>query len=198
MLGSGAPHPPGVLSDFTLRTDNQAISWLCTKQDISRILARWLDEIEEFRFDPADPLTRRGFPDRYPCTARPDAAADPSPAPAAATGPPPTSAAAAVAIVLPTAAAGRPAGPGPPVLQDSFTALAGAHVRLATGTITVSPNPVQPEQLTLVASLTAVVTWWRLPRNARQATPSTFAAACSTAEGRGKRTGCVCLTGGEG
>ena len=102
LLGSGAPRPPGVLSDFTLRTDNQAVSWLRTKRDINRFLARWLDEIEEFRFDvehvpgrlnPADPLTRRGFPDRDPCSARPEAAADPSPAPAAAPGLPSATAA---------------------------------------------------------------------------------------------------------
>jgi len=64
LLGSGAPRPAGVLSDFTLRTDNQAVTWLRTKKDINRFLARWLDEIEEFRFDvehvpgllnPADP-----------------------------------------------------------------------------------------------------------------------------------------------
>ena len=39
--------------------------------EVSRFLARWLDEIEEFRFDvehvpgklnPADPLSRRGLP----------------------------------------------------------------------------------------------------------------------------------------
>jgi hypothetical protein len=51
LLCSGAPRPPGVLSDFTLPTDNQAASWLCTKRDINRFLARWLDEIEDFRFD---------------------------------------------------------------------------------------------------------------------------------------------------
>jgi len=71
LLGSGAPRPPGVLSDFTLRIDNQAVTWLRTKRDINRFMARWLDEIEEFRFDvehvpgklnPADPLSRRGFP----------------------------------------------------------------------------------------------------------------------------------------
>ena len=71
LLGSGAPRPPAIQSDFTLRTDNQAVSWLRTKRDINRFLARWLDEIEEFRFDiehvpgrlnPADPLTRRPFP----------------------------------------------------------------------------------------------------------------------------------------
>ena len=71
LLGSGAPRPPGVLSDFTLRTDNQAVSWLRTKKDINRFLARWLDELEEFRFDvehvpgrlnPADPLSRPPAP----------------------------------------------------------------------------------------------------------------------------------------
>ena len=51
LLGSGAPRPPGTLSNFTLRTDNQAVSWLCTKRDINRFLARWLDEIKEFCFD---------------------------------------------------------------------------------------------------------------------------------------------------
>jgi hypothetical protein len=50
LLGSGAPRPPGVRSDFTLRTNNQAVTWLRTKRDINRFLARWLDEIEEFRF----------------------------------------------------------------------------------------------------------------------------------------------------
>jgi hypothetical protein len=48
LLGSGAPRPPGVRSDFTLRTVNQAVSWLRTKSDVNRFLARWLDEIEEF------------------------------------------------------------------------------------------------------------------------------------------------------
>lgn len=51
LLGSGASRPQGVLSDFTLPTDNQADSWLHRKLDINRFLARWFDEIEEFRFD---------------------------------------------------------------------------------------------------------------------------------------------------
>ena len=50
LLGSGAPRPPGVpvLSVFTLRTDNQAVSWLhtVTKRDINCIMAHWLDEIK--------------------------------------------------------------------------------------------------------------------------------------------------------
>jgi hypothetical protein len=69
LLGSGAPRPDGVRSDFVLRTENQAVTWLRTKWDVNRFLAHWLDEIEEFRFDIehvpgklnlADPLTRRG------------------------------------------------------------------------------------------------------------------------------------------
>jgi len=40
LLGSSAPRPPGTLSDFTLRTDNQAVSWLRTKRDVNRFLAR--------------------------------------------------------------------------------------------------------------------------------------------------------------
>jgi hypothetical protein len=70
LLGSGAPRPPGVRSDFTLRMDNQAVTWLRTKRDVNRFLARWFNEIEEVRFDvehvpgrlnPADPLSRRGL-----------------------------------------------------------------------------------------------------------------------------------------
>ena len=128
LLGSGAPRPPGVHSDFTLRTDNRAVSWL----RINRFLARWLDEIEEFRFDveyvpgrlnPADPLTRSVFPDRDPCTVRPAAPADPAPAPAAAAiaspgpptaaSPPPATIAAAVAAVRPAVATGQPASKTP-------------------------------------------------------------------------------------
>ena len=68
-----AAMPPARLGVFglLLRTDNQAVSWLRTKRDMNRFLARRLDEIEEFHFDmehvpgrlnPADPLTRRRFP----------------------------------------------------------------------------------------------------------------------------------------
>ena len=43
LLGSGAPRPEGVRSDFTIRTDNQAVSWLRTKRDINRFMARcWM------------------------------------------------------------------------------------------------------------------------------------------------------------
>ena len=97
LLGSSAPRPPGILSDFTLRTDNQAVSWLRTKRDVNRFLARWLDEIEEFRFEvehvpgrlnPADPLTRRGLP--QPRALDPVAVVDQGPGPVAAPDRPPS------------------------------------------------------------------------------------------------------------
>ncbi len=40
LLGRGALRPPGVRSDFTLRTDNHAVTWLRTKRDITRFLVR--------------------------------------------------------------------------------------------------------------------------------------------------------------
>ncbi len=36
----GTPRPPGVRSDFTLRTNNQTVTWLRTKRDVNRFLAR--------------------------------------------------------------------------------------------------------------------------------------------------------------
>ena len=72
LLGSGAPRPPGCGSDFDLRTDNQAITWLKTNRHLNKMYVCWLDEIEDFRFDvthlpgarnPSDPLSRRGFAD---------------------------------------------------------------------------------------------------------------------------------------
>ena len=72
LLGSGAPRPAGCWSDFDLRTDNQAITWLKTNRHLNKMFVRWLDEIEDFRFDvthlpgtrnPTDPLSRRGFAD---------------------------------------------------------------------------------------------------------------------------------------
>ena len=128
----------------------QAVSWLRRKRDINCFLVRWLDEIEEFRFDvehvpgrlhPADPLTRRGFPDRDHCTARPAAAADPSPAPAAAavaspgpsaaTAPHPATAAAAVTAVRPAAVVGRSAGPAAtgPTPTTAAATVAGGGTR---------------------------------------------------------------------
>ena len=72
LLGSGAPRTAGCGSDFDLRTDNQAITWLKTNKNLNKMYVRWLDEIEDFRFDvthlpgtrnPSDPLSRRGFAD---------------------------------------------------------------------------------------------------------------------------------------
>ena len=72
LLGGGAPRPSGCWSDFDLRTDNQAITWLKTNRHLNKMYVRWLDEIEDFRFDvthlpgvrnPTDPLSRRGFED---------------------------------------------------------------------------------------------------------------------------------------
>ena len=70
LLGSGAPRAEGYGSDFDLRTDNQAITWLKTNRHLNMMYVRWLDEIEDFRFDvtpgsriPSDPLSRRGFAD---------------------------------------------------------------------------------------------------------------------------------------
>ena len=72
LLGGGAPWPEGCWSDFDLRTDNQAIAWLKTNRHLNKMYVRWLDEIEDFRFDvthppgsrnPTDPLSRRGFAD---------------------------------------------------------------------------------------------------------------------------------------
>ena len=72
LRGGGAPRPGDCWSDFDLRTDNQAITWLKTNRHLNKMYVRWLDEIEDFRFDvthlpgsrnPSDPLSRRGFPD---------------------------------------------------------------------------------------------------------------------------------------
>ena len=72
LLGGGAPRPAECWSDFDLRTDNQAITWLKTNRHLNKMFVRWLDEIEDFRFNvihlpgtrnPTDPLSRRGFAD---------------------------------------------------------------------------------------------------------------------------------------
>ena len=51
LLGSGAPRAEGCWSDFDLRTDNQAITWLKTNRHLNKMYVRWLDEIEDFQFD---------------------------------------------------------------------------------------------------------------------------------------------------
>ena len=86
LLGGGAPRPSGCWSDFDLRTDNQAITWLKTNRHLNKMYVRWLDEIEDFRFDvthlpgsrnPTDPLSRRGFADGDgPATSTGDADAE--------------------------------------------------------------------------------------------------------------------------
>jgi hypothetical protein len=162
LLGSSAPRPPGTLSDFTLRTDNQAVSWLRTKREVNRFLARWLDEIEEFRFEvehvpgrlnPADPLTRRGWP--QPMARDPVTAEELGTGPVTATSPPPATAAAAVvtpgsatADPPPAIAAAAVVTPGPATAGPGavFTPLTGARVQLLTGGVTVPPNPSQPER----------------------------------------------------
>ena len=52
LLGGGAPRPAGCWSDFDLRTDNQAITWLKTNRHLNKMYVRWLDEIDDFRSRP--------------------------------------------------------------------------------------------------------------------------------------------------
>ena len=173
LLGSGAPWPLGAGSDFDLRTDNQAITWLKTNRHLNKMYVRWLDEIEDFRFDvthlpgarnPADPLTRRGFTD--------------GPGPAASTGDPDPESQqelfsrlgrdapcpAALAVIRAGWAAhwrvaavwfagvqegdeipsARPGGGAvSPPCTSMFVALAGSALDLGTGT-TTAPNPPAP------------------------------------------------------
>jgi hypothetical protein len=79
LLGSGPPRPPGVRTDFTgtVRTNNQAVTWLRTKRDIHWFLARWLDEFEEFRFE-VERLPGRLNPQGLRQTQAPSRAASPS------------------------------------------------------------------------------------------------------------------------
>ena len=44
-----APRPADCWSDFDLRTDNQAITWLKTNRHLNKMHVRWLDEIKDFR-----------------------------------------------------------------------------------------------------------------------------------------------------
>ena len=59
-----APRPAGCWSDLDPRMDKQVITWLKTNRHLNKMYVRWLDEIEDFRFDvthlpgsrnPADP-----------------------------------------------------------------------------------------------------------------------------------------------
>ena len=72
LLGGGAPRPAGCWTDFDLRGDNQAITWLKTDRHLNKMCVRWLDEIEDCRSDaahpprarsPTYPLSRRGIAD---------------------------------------------------------------------------------------------------------------------------------------
>ena len=65
-LGSGAQLRSGYLTNFTICTDSQVVTWLRSKKDLSCLHARWLDNLAELSFDvmhvqghcnPADPLT---------------------------------------------------------------------------------------------------------------------------------------------
>ena len=169
LLGGGAPRPPGCWSDFDLRTDNQAITWLKTNKHLNKMYVRWLDEIEDFRFDvthlpgarsPTDPLSRRGFADGDgPATSTGESDAEsqqelfrlghdaPIPAVLAAVRArwATTRRATAVAFAnvqhtqLPTRGGGREIPPG----AGMFIALAGAELPLCTGT-TAAPSPPMP------------------------------------------------------
>ena len=172
LLGSGAPRPAGCGSDFDLRTDNQAITWLKTNKHLNKMYIRWLDEIEDFRFDvthlpgarnPSDPLSRRGFADGV--------------GPAVSTGDPdpesqqelfsrlgrdaPTTAVLALihagwdatrqsaAVILATVQGGQRSPPHAggeavfPPCAHMFVALAGSQLDLRTG-VTAAPTPPVP------------------------------------------------------
>ena len=172
LLGSGAPRPAGCGSDFDLRTDNQAITWLKTNKHLNKMYIRWLDEIEDFRFDvthlpgarnPSDPLSRRGFADGV--------------GPAVSTGDPdpesqqelfsrlgrdaPTTAVLApihagwdatrqsAAVILATVQGGERSPPHAggeavfPPCAHMFVALAGSQLDLRTG-VTAAPTPPVP------------------------------------------------------
>ena len=81
LLGSGAPQLPGDLTGGTIRTDNQVVTWLCSKKDLSCLHSRWLGDLAEFSFDvvqvpghcnPTDPLTRCGLPSQAQSTGKTD------------------------------------------------------------------------------------------------------------------------------
>ena len=157
-LGSGAPRPPGVLSDFTLRTDKQAVSWLRTERDINRFLAPWRgsgDRGVPLRRGarPGPPLPRR--PVDPPTLSRAPGAGS---GPAAAAAPPRATAAAAVAGPGPAGAAGSGSGPaaatGPPPDQDSGDVKAARQIRRTTGDVH-PPKMMQPERHFLVPDFVA-------------------------------------------
>ncbi len=173
LLGGGAPRPAGCWSDFDLRTDNQAITWLKTNRHLNKMYVRWLDEIRDFSFDvthlpgsrnPTDPLSRSGFADGAdPAASTGDADAESqqelfsrlgrdAPVPArlatvrarwAATR---RAAAETFADVQggDTLPSASPRGGAlSPSCQSMFVALAGAELALGTG-MTTAPSPPVP------------------------------------------------------
>ena len=182
LLGSGAPRPPGARSDFTLRTDNQAVTWLRTKREVNRFLARWLDEIEEFRFDvehvpgrlnPADPLSRRGLP--APVRHGSRAAAIDGSAPAEDPARPDD-------VVGSPGAASRQPRTG----LRAFTPLGGARVQLLTGEYTVPADQSQPERHFLAPDFIAA---WKEAMPTDQFFAPILKGAAATVGGMVDRTG---------
>jgi hypothetical protein len=173
LLGSGAPREEGCWTDFDLRTDNQAITWLKTNRHLNKMYVRWLDEIEDFRFDvthlpgarnPTDPLSRRGFPDGdgpAPTTGDSDPESQDELFSRHGTDSPPSALLAAVragwgstrrvaaATFAPALGGGvlppvpRWGGASSPPCTSMFVALAGAELTLGTGT-TPAPAPPAP------------------------------------------------------
>ena len=179
LLGSGAPRAEGCWSDFDLRTDNQAITWLKTNRHLNKMYVRWLDEIEDFRFDvthlpgarnPTDPLSRRGFADGdgpAPTTGDPEPESqqelysrhgrDSSPSALLATVRAGWGSTRRVAAATFAGAPGggvippepRWGGASSPPCTSMFVALAGAELTLGTGATTAPAPPVPSDDLFL-------------------------------------------------
>ena len=172
LLGGGAARPEGCWTDFDLRTDNQAITWLKTNKHLNKMYIRWLDEIVDFRFDvthlpgsrnPTDPLSRRGFADcdgPAATTGDPDAESQQEPFSRLGRDAPAPAVLAAIrarwASTRSTAAAPFVSAQGghafPLTLEGAeitslctsmFIALAGSDLLLGTGT-TPAPQPPSP------------------------------------------------------
>ena len=173
LLGGGAARPAGCWSDFDLRTDNQAITWLKTNRHLNKMFVRWLDEIEDFRFDvthlpgsrnPTDPLSRRGFTDgNGPAVSTGDAAAESQQELFSRLSRDASAPARLAAVRARWAATRREAavtfaavqggdaippppprgGARPPPCTSMFVALPGAELSLGTGT-TMAPLPPVP------------------------------------------------------
>ena len=71
LLGSGEQWQPGNLTDFTISTDKQEVTWLRSKKDLSSLHVCWLDNLAKFSFNvvhvpghsnPTEPLTSCGLP----------------------------------------------------------------------------------------------------------------------------------------